>query len=141
MIPSVRVTETNASSLFAHCSSRTLNCSMAMLLDNQLARFRKRAGLTQEEVGRLLDESRASISQHEIGLRMPKLSTAMRYVVLYSATLEDLFPRFFAEGEAATRQAAAALLDELSPGQRTKTMQFLGKVAFPHDPVIEPCER
>lgn len=60
-------------------------------LGAHLQRIRKTCGLSQEEVGNLLDMDRVSIGYIEQGKRAPKLKTLYAMARVYQVTMQDLF--------------------------------------------------
>src|SRR2546423_1502121 len=58
-----------------------------------LRAFRKRSGLSQEEVGFLLGvKNGAKISRYEQGHRIPPLHTAIAYAAIFNVPVQQLFP-------------------------------------------------
>ena len=61
-------------------------------LDNYLRTYRRRAGLTQEEVAFLLgSESGTSISRYEHHSRIPNLETILAYEAVFRVPAGELF--------------------------------------------------
>jgi len=67
---------------------------------NRLWIARKRAGLGQKTVARLLGHRTTSpISEYETGRLMPNLRTACKLAVIYNSRVRDLYASFFKEVE------------------------------------------
>ncbi len=61
-------------------------------LNNYIRTYRRRAGLSQDEVAFLLGgENGATISRHEYGKRLPPLDTALGYGVIFDVSVAELF--------------------------------------------------
>jgi len=63
-------------------------------LGNYLRTHRKKAGLSQRELGRLLGygNQETTVSRHEQSHTLPPLLIALCYEVLYNAPISQLFP-------------------------------------------------
>lgn len=59
---------------------------------NNLLYYRKRAGLSQDELSRGCDCSRRTIGKIELGLENPSLSTAYRISNFLNLPLQSVFP-------------------------------------------------
>lgn len=65
-------------------------------LRNYLRTYRKRAGLSQQEVARLVGlKSAATLSRCEWGDRLPSLQTALAFEVLFGVPVGQLFSGAF----------------------------------------------
>jgi len=65
---------------------------------NKLVVFRRRAGLTQREVARLLGHRRTTlISSYETGRALPPLPTALRIGIILRVPLEFLYGTMYDE--------------------------------------------
>ena len=63
---------------------------------NNLWITRKRAGLGQKSVAKLLGyKSRSVISEYEKGRLLPSLPTALRLSVVYGRPIRDLYPELY----------------------------------------------
>ncbi|MEE2059895.1 helix-turn-helix transcriptional regulator [Rhodococcus artemisiae] len=62
------------------------------LRDNRVREFRKRAGLTQAELGARVGVSRQSIVSTEKGDYAPSVYLALRLARSLGSTVEELFP-------------------------------------------------
>ena len=61
-------------------------------LPNYLRRYRKREGLTQEEIAFLLgSKSSTKVSRYERFVRTPNLETALAYEVIFGVPVRELF--------------------------------------------------
>jgi transcriptional regulator with XRE-family HTH domain len=93
---------------------------MASRIPSYLRTYRKRCGLTQDEVAFLLGrQSGTKISRFERLARTPSLVTALACQVVFDIPAHELFPLIFAETERAVATRASQLADELraAPGQ------------------------
>lgn len=64
---------------------------------NNLKSIREAAGLTQLDLAKKTDVTKASISNYETGVRKPKIMLAQKIAVAisdsgYACTIDDLFP-------------------------------------------------
>ena len=61
-------------------------------LSNYIRTHRKRAGLSQRELARILDyDTKVSVFRHERVLALPPLLAAIGYEVLFSVPISELF--------------------------------------------------
>jgi DNA-binding XRE family transcriptional regulator len=60
-------------------------------LDNNLAKLRKDANLTQKQLGELLDISGSAVAMYETNQRIPRLDKAKEIADLFDQTIEDVF--------------------------------------------------
>lgn len=75
--------------------------------------WRRRSGLTQEDVAFLVGLSVASqVSRHESGEREPDLRLALDYKLIFDATVHELLPRIYLDVAKNVRSRAQALLDK-----------------------------
>ncbi|MCE5311430.1 MAG: helix-turn-helix transcriptional regulator [Acidobacteriales bacterium] len=73
---------------------------MTILLTNYLRTYRKRSGLTQDEVAYLLGlVSGSKVSRYELYRRIPNLETALTYEAIFRTPVRELFAGLFAEVE------------------------------------------
>jgi len=72
---------------------RDFNPQMATpRLENYLRTYRKKSGLTQQEVGYLLGrETGAQVSRYEKRHRLPPLETALAYEEIFGVPVSELF--------------------------------------------------
>lgn len=74
--------------------------------NNRLWQARRRAGLEQKQVARLLGHKTCDqISRYERGARMPSFQTALKLELIYRTRLSELFPEHYAayRGEIAVK--------------------------------------
>lgn len=63
------------------------------ILASYLRTYRKRSGLTQRELARILGYAHGGpVSQHEQSGNAPSLFTALAYQVIFRVPLSDIFP-------------------------------------------------
>lgn len=62
-----------------------------MPLHNHLKEFRARLGVNQQEMGRLVQTSRQTISQIERGDYSPSVTLALKLAKVCECTVEDIF--------------------------------------------------
>ena len=75
--------------------------------------WRRRSGLTQEDVAFLVGLSVASqVSRHESGEREPDLRLALGYKLIFNATVHELLPQIYLDVAKNVRSRAQALLDK-----------------------------
>jgi transcriptional regulator with XRE-family HTH domain len=92
---------------------------MAHTLHNYLRTYRKRAGLSQDEVAFLLGAAYGTkVSRYERRSRQPGLTTAFAYEVLFGASARKLFGGLFRKVEAVTLRRARLLIRKLSAAAR-----------------------
>jgi transcriptional regulator with XRE-family HTH domain len=87
---------------------------MAHTLHNYLRTYRKRAGLSQDEVAFLLGVAYGTkVSRYERRSRQPGLMTVFAYEVLFRVTPRELFGDLFRKVETKTLRRARALVRKL----------------------------
>ena len=85
---------------------------------NTLAAFRKKRGLSQAQVARLLDDrNRQKLSQYERSACLPSLRKAVLLASLYGTSVEHLFPQLAAH----MRTKAAREQESLARTRTRKT--------------------
>jgi transcriptional regulator with XRE-family HTH domain len=91
-------------------------------LDNYLRMYRKRAGLSQDEVGFLLGgksgRSGTIASRHEQFRRRPSLETALACEAIYGVPVSELFAGVSERAEDMVRRRARVLSKRLGKGGR-----------------------
>ncbi len=93
---------------------------MSSKLPNYLKTFRKRAGLTQDELAFLLGcKSGAKVSRYEQFKRQPSLQTAFAYEAVFGTPASELFAGLFQQAQQETKKRAQALIKKLSQGKPT----------------------
>jgi len=98
-------------------------------LPNYLRTFRRRAGLSQEDVALLLGCTNGSkVSRYEQFARQPTLATALACAALFGVPLRELFASMYDEAYEAVLARARSLVEQLEkkPGsQLARKRQFL----------------
>jgi transcriptional regulator with XRE-family HTH domain len=88
-------------------------------LPNYLRTHRKRLGLSQADVSRLLGEwSEAQVSRHENSIREPSLETALAYEVIFQKPVRELFAGVYERVEAEVAERAKAFASDQNLEQR-----------------------
>ena len=120
-----------------------MKSGMSSLLHNYLTMHRKRAGLSQQEVARLLTiRTDAAVTRHELGHRLPSARVLMSYEILYGESVAKLFAGCYADVEGDLQDRAKKLLcelDEEAEHPRPRKYEHLAQLAYPDDPVYEAC--
>ena len=111
---------------------------MADSLANYLRRFRRAAGFSQEEVGKLSGQPRSTVARHERGKQHPSLAAVIAYEVVYDRPLRTLFRGTYGEIERTVRENAKHLFDEMPSSGGGRKVSALSRIAYPNDPVIVP---
>ena len=62
-----------------------------MPLYNRLKEYRAKINVNQQEMGRLVDVSRQTISQIERGDYSPSVTLALKIAKVFNASVEDIF--------------------------------------------------
>ena len=102
--------------------------------DNYLAEMRKRAGLSQEEVGTLLDEDRNKIRRYEQQAVVPTLARAIALELLFDEPMQRVFAGLAVRIRAQIAARARVLLQHLSDktteenAQKLATLARLGRI-------------
>jgi transcriptional regulator with XRE-family HTH domain len=87
-------------------------------LPNYLRTYRKRAGLSQDEVAFLLGcRSGAKVSRYERLARRPSLETAFAYEAVFGVPARELFAGVYEKVEHEIRKRARILAEKLNAGQ------------------------
>jgi len=102
-------------------------------LTNYIRTYRRRRGLSQDEVAFLLGVGLATgVSRHESGDRVPLLETALAYEVILQIPVSVLFAGHYRTVESIVRQRAktlAAEIDQLPVDPaRDQKLAHLGRV-------------
>ena len=101
-----------------------------------LRTYRKRCGLTQAEVARLLGlESGQVASRYERLERSPSLETLFRCQVLFDVLPHELYPGLYERVEKLTRQRIHALIGQLGSDSDERA------IAYKRDVLIQAIER
>jgi transcriptional regulator with XRE-family HTH domain len=101
-------------------------------LDNYLRMYRKRSGLSQDEVAYLLGaKSGTKTSRYERFQRTPSLETALAYEAIYGISARELFAGVAERAERVVRRRARFLDKRLrAAGRRPEHLQkIVGEVA------------
>jgi transcriptional regulator with XRE-family HTH domain len=115
---------------------------MASKLPHYLRTYRRRIGLSQDDVAFLLGgRTGTTVSRHERLGRVPSLRTLLAYEVILGAPLRDLFAGAHREVENRTRERARRLAAKMSqaaganPGARTRRkLDMLRRIATGQSP-------
>jgi transcriptional regulator with XRE-family HTH domain len=92
-------------------------------LPNYLRTYRKRAGLSQDEVAFLLGcQSGTKASRYERRTRKPNLETILAYEVLFGAPARELFAGIFENVEQATLKRPRILAQKLNAAQADRVI-------------------
>jgi len=84
-------------------------------LDNYLKTYRKRAGLSQDELAYLLGcADGAKVSRYERRARQPSLETILAYRSFFRADTSDLFAGLYEKVEKKTKRRAQTLARKLA---------------------------
>ena len=84
-------------------------------LDNYLRTYRKRAGLSQDEVAFLLgSRSGTKVSRYELFRRLPTLETALALEVIFGVPVRDLFAGLHDRAARAAASRARVLLQRVA---------------------------
>lgn len=79
-------------------------------LATYLKMYRKRTGLTHEEVAFLIGmKGGSTISRHESGDRLPNLQAAIAYELIFGTPVGEMYAGVFADGMAMLRERAIGL--------------------------------
>lgn len=118
---------------------------MAKRLHNYLRTYRKRTGLSQDEVAFLLGcRHGTKVSRYERSTRQPVLETALAYEVVFGAPVNALFAGRFEEIKTVIRRRARVLARKLSTATRTplnaRKLELLGSISSgsASEPADEP---
>ena len=107
---------------------------MAYKLKNYLRTYRKKAGLSQEEMAYLLGgQSGTKVSRYERFARLPPLKTVLAYAVIFDVPVRDLFAGMAQQVERPIAKRAQQLIQELDSAQpdalttrKRQTLEALG---------------
>lgn len=96
---------------------------MSQPLQNYLRTYRRRAGLSQDEVALLLGwASGVHVSEYERYARRPTLETVFFYEVVFGVPASELFRGVFQKVEKETRKRAQTLAEELRKAKPGRTI-------------------
>ncbi len=118
---------------------------MTRSLPTYIRTFRKREGLSQDEVAFLLGNTSGTIVlRHEDGQRAPTLDAALGYAAIFRTDARELFAgRYEAVEETVRRQAALLLAtakEQLPTPEVEKRIAFLSSLIADPEPRWIPCD-
>ncbi|GHU28545.1 hypothetical protein AGMMS50256_11060 [Betaproteobacteria bacterium] len=97
---------------------------LACRLGQNLAHYRRRASLTQEQLAEAIRVEVATVSRYETGATLPSLVTLEAMAVLLNVAIADLLtekvPAHSGEGE-----RMLAMLEPLTPGERLAVLDMM----------------
>ena len=106
-------------------------------LDNYLRTYRKRAGLSQDEVAFLLGGGCGTqVSRYELGKRLPSLETALALEAILGVPVKKIFLGRFSKVDLEVRERAKILREKLQRDpKRRETVERLASLEppTPHD--------
>jgi transcriptional regulator with XRE-family HTH domain len=102
----------------------------ARRLPNYLRTYRKRSGLSQDEVASLLGcQSGAKVSRYERFARVPTLENALAYEALFGVPARELFAGVYQKVEETIHKRAQVLAEKINAGKPDRmTRQKLDKL-------------
>ncbi len=117
---------------------------MAKPLHNYLRTYRKRTGLSQDDVAFLLGcRHGTKVSRYERNSRQPGLETVLACELVLSAPVRELFAGIFEKVEVVTLRRARVLARKLSAATRTprtaRKLELLGHIIS--GSVSEPADQ
>src|ERR1700683_4916095 len=101
-------------------------------LENYLKTYRKRAGISQKEMGYLLGaHDGAEASRYEHFKRMPSLETALFYEAVFQAPVSELFAGVYEKAERAAARRAKLLRKRLGTNGKSsdRKIKLLAEMA------------
>lgn len=91
---------------------------------NELATYRIRMRLSQEQVAQLIGHKRTNyISRLELGRYLPSLPLALKLAALYRVPVDFLYPRLYSSFRDELRRREEALWEQKPAGQLTLKLQ------------------
>lgn len=113
-------------------------------LPNYIRTFRRKAGLSQEEVAFLLGhENGTTVLRHENDQRIPVLDTALAYAAIFQTDPRELFAGRFEVNQATIQSRARLLLTRSLSEERPMSAAkatFLRVLAEDDEPYFVPCD-
>ena len=82
-------------------------------LASRIRSHRKKAGLNQMELARILDLHKAQVSRHERAGIEPPLIVVLSYEAVFGVPVQDLYPRLYAVVKRGIEERLATLESEL----------------------------
>ncbi len=111
-------------------------------LDNYIEMHRRRLGLSQEDLSRLIClEHGASVSRYERGTRLPALESLLALEIVLCEPVSALYAGIRERVEAEVAERAHDLLEELGDvptDDLSLKLEVLGRLARPDEPRIVP---
>lgn len=101
--------------------------------DNYIVTHRKKAGLSQNELARLLECVEGSVSRHESAKALPPLPTAMKYAAIFRVPIDELFPGLQFTVEQAVEDSLSRLereFQEISARSPRKAQRYAKRLAW-----------
>lgn len=102
-------------------------------IENYLVTHRKKTGLSQNELARLVECVEGSVSRHESAKALPPLFTAMKYETIFRVPVSELFPRLRFTVEQAVEDSLSRLereFQEISAQSPRKARLYAKKLAW-----------
>ena len=116
---------------------------MAKAIPNDMWRYRKRHGLTQDEMAFLLGSTDgSSVSHFERGVREPSLRSAFACEVMFGVPARELFPGIYEEVEQDVKTRAQTLSERSNNSKSRLTwhkQKLLDGIISPKDPELAPA--
>jgi len=100
---------------------------------NGLLTHRKKAGLTQRELARLVECVEGSVCRHETSSALPPLLTAMKYEAIFKVPVTTLFPTLRIRVEESVQNSLTNLereFQEISTQSPRKAQRYAKKLAW-----------
>lgn len=102
---------------------------MSKRLPNHIWRYRKRHGLTQDEMAFLVgSQDGATVSRWEQGRREPSLRTAFACQIIFGVPVHEICPGIFEEVEQEVRKRAPLLSERLKASSGTRLVWYKQKL-------------
>jgi len=109
-----------------------INSSCMSKLDNYLRTYRRRAGISQDEMAFLLGtHDGTKVSRYERLARTPGLETALAYEAIFGISVRELFAGVYQRVERAARRRAQLLRKRVGrvTSERIGKLKILGEAA------------
>jgi len=90
-------------------------------LSNYIRSHRRRAGLSQRELAKVIGYTKATVFRHEHTTSLPPLLTAFRYEILFATPVATLFAGVREAVEEEIEMRLTELEDELQRGRTRET--------------------
>ena len=112
-------------------------------LENYLRTYRRRAGLSQDEMAYLLGtRSGTKVSRYERLWRAPSLDTAFAYEVIFDTPARDLFAGRYERTACVTRRRMSILAERLRQGKQDRlTVHKIAALGCGQDQVARTSAR